>query len=442
MRIAPLVVVTLLLATGTVSAAWGMPEPLTPRGETVDDLYVKVTIAGAIVFVVVFALLVWVLVRYREGSGHGKSTHEAHRGSLAAEMVWTLIPLAVVLWVGWIGYQGLLELDEGIATDEAEMTIHVNGYRYGWRMGYGDGVIVEVTTSPDAVGVLTYTDTFHVPADTNILLNITGDDLIHAFNIMDANRAYFSMNDANPFGPHKYAEVVVNFPVGEYSIQCKEMCLNPGHAYMRAKLIAEPKAAFDEWKADQVLLGTGSSEFVEVTAMAGKLTFQDPAPSLVIAGTRIGIKIHNGDNQVATVSLNGVPQGSVAPMGTSRVGIDAAAGATYNVTVSNGGSFTIGTVTPDFEIPLDLKEFAIVPPHLEMQVGKGYLIEARNIGSAAHNLFIGQFGGEILAQSNLASGGGVALLYFKPTTAGELEMWCNVSGHHGLGMKGTITVSA
>src|SRR5688572_6996280 len=61
----------LLVAAVPAAAGFGMPEPLTERGKIVEDIYVQITIAGILVFILVFALLVWVLVRYREGSGHG-----------------------------------------------------------------------------------------------------------------------------------------------------------------------------------------------------------------------------------------------------------------------------------------------------------------------------------------------------------------------------------
>src|SRR5690242_18653053 len=105
--------VVLSAAAMPVAARFGMPEPLTERGQTVEDIYTKIVLVGIVVFTLVFALLVWVLWRYREGTGKGRSTHEKHRGSLKAEMVWTFIPLIIMLWIGFIAYQGLVQLDLG-----------------------------------------------------------------------------------------------------------------------------------------------------------------------------------------------------------------------------------------------------------------------------------------------------------------------------------------
>src|ERR1041385_5939229 len=248
-----LAVATLLSLAGTAAARFGMPEPLTDRGRTVEDIYAKVTIAGILVFVLVFALLVFVLVRYREGSGKGRATHEKHRGSLAAEMTWTLIPLAVVLWVGAIAYAGLVHLDRGEESEAPQMTLHVTGVQWAWQVDYGSGVKVNVVTQADAKGNLSYSDTIHVPAGVPLELNLTGGDVIHAFNILDGNRAFFFMEDANPLGPHKYHAQVLTSPAGKDEIQCKEMCLTPGHGYMRAQLVSEPQASFDRWFEERKL---------------------------------------------------------------------------------------------------------------------------------------------------------------------------------------------
>ncbi len=439
------VVLATLLAPGA-SARLGMPEPLTERGRVVEGIYFQIALAGLVVFVLVFALLMWILLRYREGTGKGRSTHEAHRGSLRAELVWTLIPLGVMLWIGVISYAGLVDLDSGVGGDDYAMEVKVTGYQWFWQMDYGAGVTVFVNPSADAAtGAMTYSDTFHLPANTPVLLNLTGGDVIHAFNILDENRAYVTMDDANPAGPHKYLRKVVTLPVGTYTIQCKEMCLNPGHGYMRAQLVVERKASFDQWRADRALFGdAGLREFVDVTADDGKLAYGDPAPPVVVAGTRVGIKLHNDGSQPVTVTLDGASPVEVLAGDVARLAFDAEGGKSYNVSVNPGGSFVVQAITPDATIEVRFTDgadgFRIVPADVTMEIGKGYLIRATNTGGTGHNLFIGTYGGEVLANSNNAGPGEVALVYFKPTAAGTIEWWCNVPGHHGLGMKGTITV--
>ena len=439
----------LLLVAAPAAARFGFPEPLTERGQAVEEIYTRIAVAGILVFVLVFALLVWVLVRYREGTGHGKSTHERHRGSLKAELVWTVLPLLVMLWIGVMSYAGLVQLDEGLGADDAEMEVQVIGRQWLWEMHYGGGVMASVTASAAADGTVTFSDTFHLPADTRIKFNITGGDVIHAFNLMDANRAYVMMDDANPSGPHQFHEQVISLPAGRYFIQCKEMCLNPGHGYMRAELVVEPMAQFQSWRADRALCaGAPLCEFVGATVKDGKLTFEDPAAAVVPEGTRVALRVTNAGSQPASFAVDGVNRTAVAPGEVARVAFEPAGGATANVTFAtaagaDAGHFTVRAVVPDFVLDtVELGDYFIRPDTHRFEVGKGYLIRAANVGGTAHNLFLGTHDVEATAaKSNDAGPGGVAVVFFQPTEAGTFDWWCNVPGHDALGMLGQITVA-
>lgn len=441
--VAALAAFVVLLVAAPAAARFGMPEPLTDRGQIIEDIYAKIAIAGILVFALVFALLVWVLVRYRESTGKGRSTHEGHRGSLKAEMIWTVIPLIIMLWIGVMSYGGLVKLDSGLGSDDYDMEVKVTGFQWFWQMEYSDGVRVIVNPSADeATGEVTFSDTFHLPADTPILFNITGGDVIHAFNIMDANRAYVSMDDANPSGPHQFLRQVHSFPAGKYVIQCKEMCLNPGHAYMRAELVVEPMADFQEWKADRALFGNAALRtFIDATVGSnGQVTYAEAPPSVVVAGTRVGVKLTNNDDQAVTYNLAGNEPVTVAPGDVGRIVFDTVGGQAYEVSFSTGQSFTLSAVVPDAEIRLELHDFFLDPSKLQLEAGKGYLIRATNAGKTGHNLYLGTFGGAVVAASNNAGAGEEALVYFKPTSSGIIDMWCDVPGHAGLGMKGTVNI--
>lgn len=432
----------LLAATaGPVSARFGMPEPLTERGRIVDDIYFQIAIAATAAFVLVFVLLVFVLVRYREGSGHGRSTHEKHRGSIAAELTWTLVPLAVVLWVGYIAYVGLVQLDNGHEDTEPEMAVTVTGFQWAWEMDYGQGVKVLVNPSADKeTGVMSYTDTFHLPADTPILINLTGADVIHAFNIMDENRAYVSMDDANPLGPHKFHSQVLEFPAGKYLIQCKEMCMNPGHAYMRAELQVEPRADFDRWLEERTLaVGADLVQTVPLTLDADSIDSDGASNLTIVTGTRVILVLGNTGSSAVDVSLPNGANVSV-PAGQSRLAsFDAASETDFTVQGSNGGVFVFHSVDAEI-VKVDLGAFELIPDHLDLKAGTTYLIQVRNVHNTAHNVYVGHLGSDKLEGSATIAGGATASFVWTPE-AGEYDMWCDVPGHVDLGMVGTVSVA-
>jgi heme/copper-type cytochrome/quinol oxidase subunit 2/plastocyanin len=446
MRKALLAVASLLVLAAVAapaSARFGMPEPLTERGQTIEEIYTQIAVVGLIVFVLVFVLLVVVLVRYREGSGKGRATHEKHRGSLAAEMVWTLIPLAIMLWIGFIAYQGLVKLDLEHQDTEPEMAVTVTGFQWAWEMDYGGGVKVLVNPSADAeTGVVSYTDEFHLPADTPILMNVTGADVIHAFNIMDANRAYVTMDDANPLGPHKVHSQIHSFPEGRYLIQCKEMCMNPGHGYMRAELLVEPRADFDRWLEERTL-GAGAElvQKVHVTADADSLDMEGGRNMTIVAGTRIILEVENTGAAPVDIGLSTQPLGTV-PAGETRLfAFDTAADVPGDRTIvgSNGGQVVFRAIQAEV-VAMDLGAFRLIPDHLDLKAGTTYLVQVKNVHNTAHNVYIGDRGDGTLVNS-ATIGGGASTSFVWTAEAGEFEMWCDVPGHADLGMVGTVSVA-
>lgn len=445
-----LAIAVVLLSAGSAAARWGMPEPLTERGQVVEDIYVKITIAGVLTFVLVFVLLVFVLARYREGTGKGRATHEKHRGSLAAEMTWILVPLVVVLWIGYIAYAGLVTLDRGHEDVEPELSITVTGYQFAWEMDYG-GVKVLINPSIDSVtGEVTFDKQFHVPANVPILFNITSGDVIHAFNVMDANRAYVSIDDANPDGPHKQHQQIHVLPAGLYHVQCKEMC-GPGHAYMRAEILAEPRAAFDRWLEEETLMAdapNGLVQKVHVVADADSLTTEGLTTEngveflTIVAGTRVILEVENTASRALNVSLSSSEAMGTVPANSTRLlAFDTAKGVPgdRNIVGSNGGRLTFRAIEAEV-VEVDLGAYRLIPQHLDLKAGTTYLVQVKNVHNAAHNLYIGDMESGDLAHS-ATIGGGASTSFTWTAEAGEFQMWCDVPGHADLGMVGSVSVS-
>ncbi len=423
---------TLLLSVPTAAARFGMPDPVTGRGEIIEGLYAKLFLIGAGVFALVFVLLAYVLWKYRASSEKGRATHEKHRGSMAAEATWTLIPLAIVLWVGVAGYQGLVTLD---APQEGAMELRIIGAQWTWIADYGDGVTV--SSSPGAEGEVADENVFYVPADTPVDLNVTGADVIHSFYIQDAGGGPVGMVDANPAGPHRYSHFVVNLPAGEYRVQCKEMCHNPGHAYMRARIVSVPPDDFAFWLAKKELaVGAELVQEVDVKASA----FASLADQTVVAGTRIVVAFENDGDAPVVLEATGAGAVQAVAGATILYAFDVAQpGATYNLTASGLGTVAYRALEATV-VTVDLGAFRLIPDHLDLQAGTTYLIQLRNVHTTVHNLYIGHYGDGTEATSIDLQAGEDGSFTWTPTEAGEYEMWCNVPGHYGLGMKGTVTV--
>ncbi|MEA3143687.1 MAG: cytochrome c oxidase subunit [Thermoplasmata archaeon] len=447
-RLASASLVLLLAAVVAAPAAiagWGMPDALTPRGQLVGGLYDMIAVMGIAMFVLVFVWLVVVIWRYREGSGHGKATHEKSRHSLKAEVTWVVIPLLLVGWIGFSAYGDLVQLDRGIPLDQVQLEVKVEGTQWNWQFDYGHGV--KLLANPDLhTGNVSAENTFLVPQDTNLLLNITSGDVIHAFDLRDANRAFVMFLDANPLGANKHNLQTVNLPAGDYKIQCNKMCLNPGHAYMRGAIKAVPKPVFDHWLAEKA-------------ASAGASLVQT-LPIQIVNGLPVDLASKRLDNQTLAVTTRLVldvrgPHGDlsfdvgdqhrVLPAGetvNTFATFDFPTAGAYTLKVSDkeGDKTTISsvglTVVPAEVKRVDMKNFFFDPKELTFEVGKTYLIQARNAGDSAHDMNIGHWNGGsspmILAHSALVGPGGVSSFLFKPTEKGQFDLWCNP--HATLGM--------
>ncbi|HUR62040.1 MAG TPA: cytochrome c oxidase subunit II [Candidatus Thermoplasmatota archaeon] len=452
----------LLVLAPAAEAGLGMPDALTPRGKVVGGLYEMITILGIIMFVIVFAWLVVVIWRFREGTGHGKSTREKERHSLKAELTWTLVPLALVMWIGYSAYGGLVTLDHGIPIDQTAMEIKVQGSQWNWQFDYGSNVTL--LSNPDqTTGNVSVANTFLVPQDTNILFNITSADVIHAFQVLDANRAFVMFNDANPLGANKYALQTANFPAGSYMVQCNKMCLNPGHAYMRAAIQAVPKAQFDHWLAEKTAsAGSDLVTKLPVQVIGGTLRTLDgkPVPAQTLAVStfttpRLLLDVQGNHGQL---TIEGAGQTRTIPS-TEAVNTFAAfdfpnaGNYTLKVTDTTGDKSTTSalavSVISATPVKVDLGNYALIPAHIDLKAGTTYLIQVPNVHSTTHDLQIGHWdptNPTILAGSDtVVPGGSLSFLYTpKDSDKGALDMWCNQggpTGHHNLGMAGTVTVS-
>lgn len=424
----------LLSIAGSATARWGFPTPVTQRAEVIESIYFQITVAGVIVFLFVFALLAFILIRYRDG-GKGRATYEMERDNLKAEMLWTIIPLIVVMWVGVISYQGLVELDnlDDSFDMETALVIDITASQYAWEASYQDsGAKVLAVASPDFMSI----DPFYVPADTPLLFRITAVDVIHSFNVP----ALGTTIDAVP-GRINDLFVHEGLPASDlpYFTQCRENCLTPGHSYMQARIHSVSQAEYEQWSED-VLSGAGGPQQVVPIQYDGSSLTPLGTDQLARGATAHVQVLNDGASAVeftfAGETLTAPAQGlttftyPVVETGT--------------LTLEGGGASIDLQAVEAERISVDLGNFVIDPETLQLEAGTLYMLNVENIHAAVHNLYIGMDGADgktdaIWHTSNLANGQSEVLI-IAPQEASTLDMWCAVPGHYAGGMFGTVTV--
>lgn len=430
MRSAPIAVLTvLLLIAPTAMAAWGMPDAINDRMEIIESLYTQILFVGSLVFLFVFGWLVYNLVKFRPG-GDGQATNEDHRGSVKAELVWTIIPLLIVGWVGVISFQGLSELEQ--EPEEPAAEIHMTGFQWFWQAEYENGA--ELSQKPADNGSLADAEPFYVPAGEPVTFNITSGDVIHSFFLPELGVKIDAI-------PGEFTHASVTIPEGEYLIQCAEMC-GLKHAYMNAKIKAVPMEEYEAWLSENKPVETGLQTF-DVNLTADGL---EPSELTVASGAGLTLNVHNDLDSPQNLTIEGTDNstGEIAPGESGLVNATLEPG---EYTMSAGdASGTITAVEPE-TMTVTLTDFSIDPGSSTFETGTPYLIDVVNEGGTVHNLYIGtpQESGEpedIIWESKDIQPGESTTLLVVPSEdqTGTYEWWCDIPGHYELGMNGEVTI--
>ena len=161
-----------LVATALVPAIAGCaPNSVTEQGKAAHNLYLLFLYIAAVVYVVVAALVIWSVVRYRRrGDELPKQTH----GNNKLELAWTLIPtvIVLVLFVFTLQAQNKILDDSG----EADVNITVTAFQWSWRFTY-EGTGAEVLGTPEQIPEMV------VPVGQQVRVKLISADVVHSFYV-------------------------------------------------------------------------------------------------------------------------------------------------------------------------------------------------------------------------------------------------------------------
>ena len=170
------------------------------------------------------------------------------------ELLWTLIPTAMLMVLFYYGYSSMKTLRTMPAESEA-IVVNVEGSKWKWRYEYTpnkSGFVHKLGgafTKPsiDENGKVIKKGTMgksalYVPVDTNIILHMTAPlgDVIHAFFVP----AFRMKEDVVPGRVTK--QWFNASKVGEYEVECAEYC-GTDHSYMYSRIVVLPKDKYEEW---------------------------------------------------------------------------------------------------------------------------------------------------------------------------------------------------
>jgi cytochrome c oxidase subunit 2 len=237
--------------------------PATGLAQNIYDLHTLILWICFAIFVVVFVPMFIALLRHRKSAGH---TPAKFHDNLAVEIVWTIVPVLILLGMAWPATSLVVSMKD---TSKEDLTIKVTGHQWKWEYEYlGDEIRYMSNSStpkeqidgaqPKGENYLLEVDRpLVVPAGKKVRLVLTSSDVIHAWWIP----AFGVKQDAIP-GFIRDTWFKAETP-GTYRGQCAELC-GVGHGFMPAVVEVVPPEQFAAWKDEQ------KTQLAAAAASAGK----------------------------------------------------------------------------------------------------------------------------------------------------------------------------
>jgi cytochrome c oxidase subunit 2 len=243
-------------------------EPASTGAESIDDLYLLLGGIAALILLSVIVPLALILGRYRERGLPREAEGPQIRGHTRLELLWTAIPLVIVLAISAVALVKALDItDPAGAAGEGDVTIQVDARQFYFRYVYANGAVA--------------IDHLRVPVDRVVELEVSAPDgdVVHSFWAP----ALGGKIDAIPGTVNTLKFVPTR--TGLFDGTCAELC-GIQHSSMGLSVEVMPGEEFDRWLEEEaaaqadVRSDLGQTQFDRVCS---KCHFAAPeyAPSIV-----------------------------------------------------------------------------------------------------------------------------------------------------------------
>ncbi len=183
---------------------------------------------ATVVFAIVVTLLVMALRRRKKTYEAGEATRRGERLVIWGGIVLPAVVLVSLFSVVLVDINALADPNE---LPSNALTIHITGYQWWWEVQY---------PGTDAVTA----NEIHIPVGEHVRVELTSGDVIHSFWVPQ-------LGPKRDLIPGKTNEIVLTADeAGTYRGVCAEFC-GVQHANMQMLVIAEPRADFDAWLANE-----------------------------------------------------------------------------------------------------------------------------------------------------------------------------------------------
>jgi cytochrome c oxidase subunit 2 len=240
---------------GIADAAYNFnfPEPVTPIARETLHIHNEFMLIITILFVVVFAIMIYSMIKHRKSVGHRPANFTGPRSAM--QWLWVLIPFAILLFIDFIlmgipAVKAIVNMED--TKTRADMVLKVTGMQWKWQYEYPEAGIKFISTlatprdqitNAEAKGehyLLEVDNPVVLPVGKKVRILLTSTDVIHTWWVPQ----FGVKRDAVP-GFLRETWVNIDKP-GIYRGQCAELC-GKDHGFMPVVVHAVPEPEYLAW---------------------------------------------------------------------------------------------------------------------------------------------------------------------------------------------------
>jgi cytochrome c oxidase subunit II len=230
--------------------------PVSTPADEIFKLSLLVLSVTAAIFIVVFSMLVYASIKFRERRGDDGREPSQIYGSTQVELAWTVIPVVIVA-VLFITASRVIVSVQGASRLPGTVEVTVIGHQYWWEFRYPDHKVVTANE-------------LHIPVSdpahpTRTFLSLYSADTDHSFWVPRlAGKTDLIPNHPNTMwlDPHE---------TGLYLGQCAQYC-GVQHGLMLLRVYVQTREEFDQWIGRQ-----SQPAAVSESVSAGRRIFETTA---------------------------------------------------------------------------------------------------------------------------------------------------------------------
>ena len=251
-----------------MQGAHSIHQPASPQAAQIERLAGSMYVVATVVCLLVFAALLWAMVRRRR---EGEMTTPARERRLHRVVLVATVATVAILFCFLV-----LDFSVGRAITrnpgEGALQIRVTGHQWWWEVQYRDSLPQHWVTTANEI---------HIPVGRPVVFELRSADVIHSFwpINLSTKRDQIPGNENSVWFQADSA--------GVYRGQCAEFCGHQ-HAKMAFLVIAEPPDSFGQWLAGQ----------------------RDTARTPTDSAARRGQQVFLGSTCVMCHAIGGIPAGS------------------------------------------------------------------------------------------------------------------------------------